>query len=98
MPARGRPKGARTKPWADAIHKAVRALDKDGGRALETLAKKLVMLGKEGDISALKEIGDRLDGRAVAQVEATINDERLVARMPEPAKDADDWISTHGPH
>lgn len=52
--------------WADAVRRAVsRRVDgkKENPRLLEKLAEKLVDSGLEGDMQALKEIGDRLDGR-----------------------------------
>lgn len=37
-------------------------------QALEKLADALIAKGKEGDVAALKEIGDRLDGKAVQAI------------------------------
>ena len=50
-------RGAR---WRDAINKALRQ-DPD---ALDRLARALVAKAAEGDLAALREIGDRLDGKA----------------------------------
>ena len=62
----GRPKGAenKDKPWRNALRKAVhelRAADGDDKKvkALGLLADRLVTKGLEGDIAAIKEIGDR---------------------------------------
>ena len=52
--------------------RAVRRVRDHDGKAtqsLEILADKLVSKGLEGDTSALKEIGDRLDGRASQAIE-----------------------------
>jgi hypothetical protein len=69
-----RPRGIwADKAWRDAIRKAVNQRDKDGSKALERLANKLVRLGEDGDVSALKEIGDRLDGKATQAIEANVN-------------------------
>src|SRR5262249_39841872 len=69
-----RPRGIWSdKAWRDAIRKAVNKRDKDGSKALERLANKLVRLGEDGDVSALKEIGDRLDGKATQAIEANVN-------------------------
>jgi len=53
------------KAWRDAIRVAVlrAAADPKQGRKLNALADRLVDAGLEGDVAALKEIGDRLDGR-----------------------------------
>lgn len=64
MPARGRPVGSSTKAWADAVRRASHALDpKTKAKKLDLLARSLVAAGLDGDVSALKEIGDRLDGK-----------------------------------
>ena len=56
------------KLWRDQIRLAVNELrdDPDNGtktKALRMLAKKLVSRALDGDMVAMKEIGDRLDGR-----------------------------------
>lgn len=71
MPA-GRPKGAenKDKEWRDAVRRAVHDLRAATPgtkakkiRAITLLATKLVDRALEGDVAALKEIGDRLDGK-----------------------------------
>ena len=75
MAAPRRPKGAATgKEWRDAIRLAVHELREDpesGARSkvLRQLARKLVEKALAGDMPALKEIGDRLDGRSAQGVE-----------------------------
>lgn len=46
--------------WRDAVRKAI-AQDKG---SLDRLARRLIALAEGGDLAALKEIGDRLDGKA----------------------------------
>lgn len=55
----GRPK---TKPFKEAIRRAVEAAGDDTGK-LDMLALALYSKALEGDVSALKEIADRLDGK-----------------------------------
>lgn len=58
------------KIWADAVRRAVmRRMEEAEGQPqkIERLADKVVDMGLDGDVSALKEIGDRLDGKPVAQ-------------------------------
>jgi hypothetical protein len=55
------------KIWADAVRRAVmRRMDgsKTAPQKLEKLADALVTAALSQDISALREIGDRLDGKA----------------------------------
>ena len=69
MAAPRKPKGAKSdKEWRGAIMLAIKELRAETGnagkvKALRLLARKLVDKGLDGDIAALKEIGDRLDGR-----------------------------------
>ena len=52
---------------------AVKRESEDGGKTkkLAALADKLVERGLDGDVTALKEIGDRLDGKPTQGVEHT---------------------------
>ncbi len=74
----GRPRGSLgERTWRDAINLAVRELHEEttpDGKVKKTkawrlLARKLVDSGLEGDSSALREIGDRLDGRAMQGID-----------------------------
>jgi hypothetical protein len=59
---------AKAKMWADAIK---RALDKRGVsrvEALDVLAEQLLAKCEAGDLGALKELGDRLDGKPAQSV------------------------------
>ena len=73
------------KIWADAVRRAVlRRLDNEEGKPqkIERLADNLVRLGMEGDMTAIREIGDRLDGRPHAQTTLTGDPESpLVAEV-----------------
>lgn len=67
----GAPKGNKNgakqnRLWGDAIRRAVVQSDAE---QLRKLADKLIEKAGEGDIAALKELGDRLDGKAVASHE-----------------------------
>ena len=52
--------------WAETIRRAVAQND---AQKLRDLAEKLIELGASGDVSALREIGDRLDGKRAQQVQ-----------------------------
>lgn len=66
----GRPK--RDKLWRDAIIRAVKRREQDDPQALEKLADSLLRKVADGDVPAIKELGDRMDGK-VAQ--AIVGDE-----------------------
>ena len=82
MPARINPGGGKgqEKIWRGAVARAVMRLDGDA-RALERLADKLIAKGKSGDVAALREIGDRLDGRPAQDltIKADATEEFLAA-------------------
>lgn len=64
----GNPNGApkKAKLWRDAILRAIKRREQDDPQALEKLADKLLVGIDQGDIGAMREFGDRIDGK-VAQ-------------------------------
>lgn len=74
MAAPIKPKGAKSdKEWRDAIRAAVYELRDDPNspqkiKALRLLARTLVDRALEGDVAALREIGDRLDGKSTQPI------------------------------
>ena len=64
----GNKNGAKAKQWAAAVE---RALDKRTGsraEALDALAEKFLARCDEGDLTAFKELADRLDGKSAQSV------------------------------
>ena len=51
------------KPWKDAILRATKRREDKDPLALEKLADKLLKKVDQGDIAAIKEYGDRMDGK-----------------------------------
>lgn len=61
----GNKNGENGKRWRMAIDAALAKDGKDKFVALTELAEQLVLKAKTGDMTALKEIGDRVDGKSV---------------------------------
>ena len=74
MAGRGRPVGSLTdKAWSDAIRIAAFRRDKKSDpQAIQLAAEKLLECAIAGDVSAMKEIGDRLDGKPTQPNEHTV--------------------------
>ena len=65
---------ARKRHWSTAIESAV--LEKDARTKryrLHAIAGKLIEMAEDGDIQAMKEIGDRLDGKPHQSIDATVD-------------------------
>ena len=72
----GNKNATKNRQWHQALDKV---LAKEGGSKsekyfkLQEIAEKLVEKAKEGALQAIKEIGDRMDGRPHATIEATVD-------------------------
>jgi molecular chaperone GrpE (heat shock protein) len=89
-----RTKGATAdKLWADAIRIAAHREDADDDgkirKRISIIADKLLRLAIDGDMQAIKEVGDRLDGRPAqalqhsGEIEATIVRKTIYEAPPE---------------
>ncbi len=74
--AKGNQYASKSRIWTAAIQKA---LDKrsrlSGMQEIERLADKLLDLASEGELQALKELGDRLEGKAMQPTEVDLTGE-----------------------
>lgn len=60
----GNQNAVKAKRWQLAIDAALETRSRaEGVEALERLAEKLLMKCEQGDVTALKELGDRMDGK-----------------------------------
>ncbi len=60
----GNSNAAKAKRWADAIHYVLAEAEReDTPRKLRDIARVLIDKAVEGDLAAIKEVGDRLDGK-----------------------------------
>lgn len=92
MPAPiGNQNAAKAKRWSDAIDRALALRCKgDGIAALDALAEKLLLLADAGDISALKELGDRIEGKPAQAITGAdggpLQIERIEVLIVDPSK------------
>ncbi len=89
MGVSGNPSGKRKeKLFFDALMIALK--DKTDVRGLRLIAEKLLDLAVSGDMQAIKEVANRLDGMPVAAIETT-NEHVFVARLPDPIATTEAW-------
>lgn len=68
---------AKSKKWQLAIERALANRSRSAGvEALDILAEKLLAACDEGDLQALKELGDRLDGKSAQSVALANEDDK----------------------
>ena len=73
----GNKNATKNKYWSDALRKYIT----QNPTELEQAAKALFAKAKEGDVAAIKEIGDRLEGKAVQRVEGSGEDGEFITKM-----------------
>ena len=75
----GNKNATKNKVWEETLRRALLAND---GEKLRSIAEKLIEKAEAGDVSALKEIGDRIDGKAKQQLELSGDESNpLVAKI-----------------
>ena len=94
MPA-GRPKGALNKVTRD-IKALAQVHTADALKTLATIMKKGE--SEPARVAAAKELLDRGYGKAAQTIDAKVETTKYVVAAPPPAKDADEWVQSHGPH
>ena len=70
-----------------------------GGKHIDRLAKVLIAKAAEGDVAALREIGDRLDGKPAQSLgigQAEELDPIKVQATIRPQINRDEWLKHHG--
>ena len=63
--------------FEDMIRVATSAEIEAGKPKLRAIAEKLTEMALDGDLQAIKEIGDRLDGKAKQSIDVEVNDNNL---------------------
>jgi hypothetical protein len=75
----GNPGGKRKeKQFLDALNMEIAATD---GRALRSIALKLLEKAQDGDMTAIKEVADRLDGKPAQTADVTVHENRSMAEI-----------------
>lgn len=69
MSVEGNQNAYKNKPWADALRRAMVRFDGGKENALNLIADQTVKLAVSGEPWAIKEIGDRTDGKAAQSID-----------------------------
>ena len=82
----GNNNAARTKPWRDALEKAIKQyIDRKSGiqrgEALFRIATQVVKQALDGNTGAIQELGNRLDGKPHQSMDIGISDNTPVEEM-----------------
>ena len=85
-----------SKPFADALKAEIEAAG-NKHPVLREIARKLLDKAKEGDLQAVKEVADRLDGKPAQEVQNTGDTTTYVVRIPEPARCTEEWLERYRP-
>ena len=56
--------------WANTIKRAIAQSDAE---KLRRIADKLLTMAEDGDLQAIKELGDRIDGKATQSIDAKVD-------------------------
>lgn len=75
----------------------VEAKAAEDSRGFRAIARKLLDLAVAGDIHAIKEVANRIDGMPVQAIDATIETTTYVSRLPEQAPTTDEWLKLNAP-
>jgi len=65
----GNKNATKNRYWAEAIDKALKQSEEGKPNKLRRLADKIIEMALDGDMQAIKEIGDRVDGKALASID-----------------------------
>jgi len=70
----GNTNATKGKPWREAINHALKSHPRcktDQAQALRDIATKLIDKALEGDLNAMKELGDRIEGKPQQSIDMT---------------------------
>lgn len=84
------------KPFRDALIMELNAAG-NNHKMLRKIAQALLMNAAEGKMDAIKEVADRVDGKAVQQIEQTVENITYVAELPQVASNSIEWLNSEKP-
>lgn len=82
----------REKPWVHALRMELAAGGEDH-KSLRQIAKVVIAQAKSGDLAAVKEIAERLDGKALQTMESHNVNEYVFAEVPK-TDNKDEWTQS----
>lgn len=93
----GNNNGGKGKPWTAAIERALKQRTLVARKeALDELAEKLLSACDDKDMTALKELGDRLEGKPKQYVESDTHISGELAQPERPTISREEWLKDHG--
>ena len=93
QPGKTLAKNGKHREFRAALRIAVAEACEKGGTKLRALADKLVEQGLAGNVHALREIADRLDGKAIQQHQFDMEERiKFIAVVPEKAATTEEWL------
>lgn len=85
------------KAWRDAIMVAVNSKIEDAAgkptRALTVIAHKVVKEASNGNMAAIAEIGNRLDGKSHQTTEKHVTNDTTITHKQEPVSETARWLA-----
>lgn len=81
---KGNKNAVKGREWFEALRYALANYEDNDvkrGQALKRIGKKLIEQALAGDMAAIKEIGDRIDGKAVQVIDATVTEVTSAAEL-----------------
>ena len=66
-------------------------------RGMRVLARKLLDLAASGDMQAIKEVFNRIDGMPVQQIDQNVDVTNYVAELPSTVPTTDEWLNKTAP-
>lgn len=84
--------------FADAINRALELPSRfDRLKRLEAIADKLVTMAEDGDIQAIREVADRLDGKAVQAIDGSlVLNHSFAVPLPPDTRSPEEWAQSTG--